>query len=147
LLHLAFIRKLFFFFYIFLRSFLKKNEKYIKNENELKNFKINQNFFFLIFKSEKNYKKIYIKSGKGKSTIFTIRIFLSILIKRKKSSNKIKNKKSRIKNQKNKSWKHKMGVYLSEPNKNKSTESGSSDYIKYAASSMQGFPFFNKDFQ
>jgi serine/threonine protein phosphatase PrpC len=32
-----------------------------------------------------------------------------------------------------------MGVYLSEPNKNKSTESGSSDYIKYAASSMQGW--------
>ena len=31
-----------------------------------------------------------------------------------------------------------MGVYLSEPNKTKISETGSSDYVRYAASSMQG---------
>ena len=34
-----------------------------------------------------------------------------------------------------------MGVYLSEPNKIKVSETGSSDYVRYAASSMQGTQF------
>lgn len=34
-----------------------------------------------------------------------------------------------------------MGVYLSEPNKIKVSETGSSDYVRYAASSMQGISF------
>ena len=35
-----------------------------------------------------------------------------------------------------------MGVYLSEPNKTKVSETGSSNFVRYAASSMQGTFFF-----
>ena len=35
-----------------------------------------------------------------------------------------------------------MGVYLSEPNKKKTTEQGFSELLRYSASSMQGFVIF-----
>lgn len=33
-----------------------------------------------------------------------------------------------------------MGVYLSEPNKNKTTNEGSSQALRFVAAEMQGFP-------